>query len=80
MAVSPNPARGKVTVDLGDFTGDAVNLALVTIDGREILTRRFEGLPSHFRTELDLQGVTAGGYLLVIRAKSGVWRRKLVVE
>ncbi|MDB5036436.1 MAG: hypothetical protein JWQ98_3677 [Chlorobi bacterium] len=80
VTVSPNPARGKVTVDLGGFTGEGIDLALVTMDGRQLLARRFDGLPSHFQTELDLQGVAGDVYLLVIRSKSGVWRRKLVVE
>ncbi|MBI5913966.1 MAG: right-handed parallel beta-helix repeat-containing protein [Bacteroidetes bacterium] len=77
----PNPATQQVRLS---FNGGPSGKALVTLHdlaGRKIQAASFELSDSgDFQTEIDLENLPAGVYLVGICTDSGQWQKKLVVK
>ena len=77
FSLTPNPARDIVTVTLGSIC-DRAHATLVLRDalGKEL--RRIT--PSADKTDIPLQGLPAGTYLLTLSTPQGSSTQKLIVE
>ena len=79
--LSPNPAKGTVTVEMDETQRDASlqTIQVVDMEGRVVLTQPWEGAAAQPLT-LDISGLAAGVYLVRLNTPLGTTTRKLVVE
>ena len=63
----PNPASAHTTLDLSGLPAAAFDVTLVDMAGRVVQTHTLAGGQGH---ELQLSGLPAGAYLVVIRGNS----------
>jgi len=77
MSLAPNPTNGKVVLELQEPLMTAVDLEILSADGRQL---RFEQLDSLDNHTLDFSGYSAGVYLIRLRTKDGVMTRRVVVQ
>lgn len=77
--VFPNPATSQATVAFHSTKEDAVEIQLFDLNGKPL--RRSTGAVGFGENlfEMDLQGVSPGAYILVLRAGSTVFRQRLIV-
>ena len=76
FALSPNPAKERVTVTVGQDAEPPCTVVLRDEQGRELLRRRMEG-----RTlTLSTRGLAAGVYLVTLESPRGSSTQRLVVE
>jgi hypothetical protein len=68
----PNPVQHMLTVEFTEFVDQSVQLKLMSLAGKVIMTRTFEN-PSA-RTRLNLNSVSPGTYMLEVRIEE---RRKV---
>jgi hypothetical protein len=70
ITVSPNPARDVLTITFDKtYTDKAIDLTLVNIDGKSVITQHIDKLQTESHT-LDIANHTSDGmYMLVIKAK-----------
>ena len=81
LLLSPNPAKGTVTVEMDETQRDASlqTIQVVDMEGRVVLTQPWESTASQPLT-LDISGLAAGVYLVRLNTPMGTTTRKLVVE
>lgn len=81
FSLSPNPAKGTVTVEMGETQRDASlqTIQVVDMEGRVVLTQPWEGAAAQPLT-LDISGLAAGVYLVRINTPMSTATRKLMVE
>jgi len=63
VAVGPNPTQDLIHITMGDAAATNVEYTLTDIQGRSVIAGRFHGQ----REQLDLGGLPAGTYQLVLR-------------
>ena len=81
VSIYPNPTGGRFTVkatgvkDIG-----AVTLSVSDLTGRTLVSKSFEGAGTQFSTDVDLNGVAAGVYLVELQAGAQKSITKLIVR
>jgi hypothetical protein len=75
--VFPNPSNGLVSVLAGDVDG-TMDVRVVGIDGALVHSARWQATPQA-RLDLDLSGVAAGSYVVVLTNGTGHSHRVPVV-
>ncbi|MEZ4829512.1 MAG: T9SS type A sorting domain-containing protein [Bacteroidia bacterium] len=80
LSVFPNPARDRFTVLFELKNSDLLNIELSDLTGKTIFQtpkQRYSGLQ---QLEFNVQGLSAGLYLLRMNAGSGITTQKLVIR
>jgi hypothetical protein len=75
----PNPANGQVNIEVELANSDLVNLQMVDLHGRTVLSRSF-GQSLNVNATLDLNELTAGMYLVKLQTSQGEATRRLVIK
>ena len=76
IKVYPNPAHGKLSIDMGDNTEDVLKLELSSLDGKSLISVKPLG---NSVINMNISSFSSGIYLLTIYQKDGVVRRKVEV-
>ena len=77
FSLYPNPASGKVTVELSPLSGSGATIKLHDLLGRQVLARPFLGA----REEIAVDHLQKGLYLVsVTDARGQQWQQKLIVQ
>jgi hypothetical protein len=74
----PNPARGRVTLDTGDYGGRVHTIQLIAPDGRETALRALPAIGGQLA--LELPDTPAGIYYLRLITDHGILTRKLSIQ
>jgi hypothetical protein len=78
IAVHPNPAKDKLTIDLSGFPGTLESVQLVDMQGRTVLDKgTFTGLRD--QAIVDVSAVPEGAYLLRMGTDKGVRNERLII-
>lgn len=78
IAVYPNPAQDRVSVDLSAFPGNLLAAAVVDLQGRTVL----DDAPfqrSGDRATLDFADLLQGAYILRLHTDRGTWTGSLII-
>jgi len=75
VQIFPQPASDQITI-LFPFTGENLNLQLVSMDGKILKT----GIISSRQTELNVGNIPAGVYVLKIQSKENLVVKRVVVQ
>lgn len=73
--VSPNPSSGKVSVAIDRHVEE---IKIVDVAGREVYTEKVGGFLS--KKELDVYGLSAGAYMLMISTDTGTKAQRIVIQ
>jgi hypothetical protein len=65
----PNPSDGNISFEADGLTGDELELEMIDMYGRIVLTRKYSTTGAQFKGQLDLSGMAKGMY--IIKLKSG---------
>lgn len=76
VALYPNPARERATLDLTGING-AVRADLCETSGRAIRSWNLDGDST---TTLDLHGIDKGCYMLIIKDRNNIISKKIIVQ
>ena len=80
IRISPNPASQYFTLTLDtEHTGKA-QLQLFDTTGRQVKSQQLQLEGGIFRTDIGLEGLPAGLYLVKVQNGQQVWQERLVVE
>lgn len=69
-SVFPNPAREQLTLSLGELSGKTKKATIIDINGKEIAS----AIPQNGEVRFSTQGITSGGYLMLIELLNGKLR------
>ena len=69
VSYSPNPSDGNISFVADGLTGDELELEMIDMYGRIVLTRNYSTTGAQFKGQLDLLGMAKGMY--IIKLKSG---------
>jgi hypothetical protein len=78
--VFPNPASGKVYIQMYESSKKELSLEFISIDGKVQLSENFTTTEGLNRKAIDISGLQAGIYVLRIIGDDGMVTRKVVVE
>jgi Secretion system C-terminal sorting domain len=78
--VFPNPASGKATVVFSSVKGGTYDLKLVNMLGQNVVRQGGKTTTGLTTKELNLQGVAAGIYSVVLQKDNSVYTAKLTVQ
>jgi len=78
MSVYPNPAKKKATVQMDGVNG-AYTLTLTSMKG-DIVLQMKDNANGKLQTQIDLEGISAGTYILSLNHNQGMEVSRLVVE
>ncbi len=79
VSIFPNPNNGQFTVTLNSVDSDKVMITVYDIKGRRIYDTTFENA-SNFNQVINLNGVQAGMYLVMISDGQRQATKKIIVE
>lgn len=77
--VFPNPAVKELFIDVTLDNVSDVNVELVSIDGKVVMTKSFDNVQDS-RLRMDLNGVASGSYTAMIHTNNGVIAKKVIVQ
>ncbi|WP_188812327.1 T9SS type A sorting domain-containing protein [Hymenobacter cavernae] len=77
VGVYPNPATTETTLDLTMLPAGTYSVSVTDLTGRSYSVQQLIGGQSHL---LDLRGVSAGAYLLVIRGENTLLTQRLLKQ
>jgi hypothetical protein len=80
MAVYPSPFQKEVIVDLNLRAGEAVELEVADVLGRNVWTRSLTWNPETATQSLDLSALPLGAYMLKVKTDFGQELKKLVKQ
>lgn len=76
----PNPTQDQLWVDFGSQPLETVDVAVLDVSGRRLLTKTWEQGQVRERMALDVSLLSAGVYVLEMRGREQIWRVKFAVE
>ena len=77
LNIYPNPSNGFVFIDLSNISGQAFDLSVHNILGKEILRKNYQSFHEH-QLLMDLTNYDTGVYLIRIKTKSEVFVGKVM--
>lgn len=80
IRVYPNPNQGAFTVEIPGQEGEALEIWMMDLRGREIFRTQLVHPGGVFRKDIQLQAISKGVYLLKVRTPDGEEMRKLMIE
>lgn len=75
LSIYPNPSYGSLTIDLDGYNGEAVNMVIWDLGGRQVLNR----ILTNAQTTLDLTDLRAGTYVLRLESGKENFTRRFVI-
>jgi hypothetical protein len=78
VAVYPNPCGGKINLSITHPRPFRTLVSVYTTMGTRLLLHRFEPVPPHFSTTIDLSGFPAGFYFIHVSTPQKTYRYKIV--
>lgn len=79
LKIYPNPSNGIINLDLSDLDNDILDLNIVTLEGKTILSKDVEGVNNeNFR--LDLSELPKGYYNLQLRSRLKTISRSILLQ
>ncbi len=76
--VFPNPSKGAIELDFQKALPNA-KLEVINLSGKLVYAERFQQPIPGIRT-LDISGISAGAYLLIISLENSYFRYKIIIE
>ena len=73
--IYPNPAQTDLNIDLTNREGDIINLDVIDINGKLVLSTSFNTA----KYVLDVNDITAGTYLIRLRSEKAAYYKKVVI-
>jgi hypothetical protein len=70
FAILSNPAKNLLTVSLDLATAETVQLRIIDVYGKVIITQTYQGLKGSNRTEIPVSKLAGGNYILNVQSKS----------
>ncbi|MCX6335394.1 MAG: PKD domain-containing protein [Bacteroidia bacterium] len=80
LQIYPNPTPGMFTVEMDNNVFGELLIKIITEDGNDILSIKFEKTTEHFSSQIDLSGQANGMYIINLMIEKYFAARKLVVE
>ncbi len=80
LSVYPNPNRGRFVVALETEQSGLAELTLTDLNGRQLVRQSAELLAGRSELPVELEGISAGVYLLRVSTGGRVQTQKLIVE
>ncbi|MFD2433723.1 T9SS type A sorting domain-containing protein [Mesonia maritima] len=72
----PNPAQGRLTIELPDTTISEVQVKIVSLTGQVVYENEFSGS----KNQLDISRISAGIYMVNLNTEGNSTTQKLIVE
>ncbi|MCX6335396.1 MAG: FG-GAP-like repeat-containing protein [Bacteroidia bacterium] len=80
LQIYPNPTPGIFTVEMDNNVFGDLLIKIITEDGKDILSIKFEKTTEHFSSQIDLSGQAKALYIINLLIDKYFATRKLVVE
>jgi hypothetical protein len=80
MKIYPNPTPGLFTIEMDNEIFGELLISIITEQGKDILSIKFEKTTEHFSSQVDLNGQSKGIYLINILIEKYSAIRKVIVE
>jgi photosystem II stability/assembly factor-like uncharacterized protein len=80
MKIYPNPTPGLFTIEMDNEIFGELQISIITEQGKDILSIKFEKTTEHFSSQVDLNGQSKGIYLINILIEKYSAIRKVIVE
>jgi len=80
ISLFPNPSRGKFTIDIQQLREPEANLNIYNINGVLIYKEKLNADEEKISKEIHLEKVPNGVYFIEVKSRSGVFRKKLVIQ
>jgi len=79
LDVYPNPSKQLFNVRLVNLNAEQLEVKVLSVTGQEIYARAHGTVNGEFETAVDLDGMPAGMYVLIVNTDNGSFRTKLVL-
>ena len=80
LEIYPNPAKNNAVLSVSLNNNSKVNVTVLNIVGQQVKTTSVGGQVGENKINIDLSGLSAGVYLVNIKAGNATGTKKLIVE
>ena len=80
LNIYPNPTKGLFTVEMDNEIFGELMISIITEQGKDILSVKFEKATEHFSGQIDLSGQAKGMYIINLLIENYSATRKVIVE
>ncbi|MCB0667553.1 MAG: M36 family metallopeptidase [Saprospiraceae bacterium] len=78
MLIYPNPNTGRAALKIDDTITGLTRVSILSIEGKLIQSKEVDAAALHVSHNLDLEYLSAGVYMVEVRANDDVFRRKFI--
>ena len=75
VRIYPNPFSNDITVEFNKIFEDEIGISIITLNGQKVLENTYY---THKFTIADLNKLTKGTYILIVKSKEGVISQKII--
>lgn len=79
FSIYPNPSNGEFTVE-GNYSGEAVNVAVFSLDGREVFANNFSNTAQTLSAKINLSNLQKGIYILKVSSKNNISYNRISIQ
>lgn len=76
----PNPNAGHLTLEINSASGENLMLKVVDIMGKMVYTKELKLTNGLSKTELNLQNLASGTYMVILESDKGILVRKMMIQ
>ena len=76
----PNPNAGHLTLEINSVSGENLMLKVVDIMGKMVYTKELKLTNGLSKTELNLQNLASGTYMVILESDKGILVRKMMIQ
>jgi hypothetical protein len=80
LMIYPNPSRGLFALEMDNNVFGEIMIKVISQDGKEILTLKFEKTAEYFSGKIDLTGQPQGIYIINMMIDKYLITKKLIIE
>jgi len=80
LIIYPNPTKGLFTIEMDNEVFGDLLIGIITEQGKDILSVKFEKATEHFSGQIDLSGQPKGMYIINLLIENYSTTRKVIVE
>jgi hypothetical protein len=80
MKIYPNPTPGLFTIEMDNEIFGELLISIITEQGKDILSIKFEKTTEHFSSQVDLNGQLKGLYIINLMIEKYFATRKIIIE
>jgi hypothetical protein len=80
LRIYPNPTTGMFTIEMDNEIFGELLISIITEQGKDILSIKFEKTTEHFSSQIDLSGQPNGLYIINLMIERYFTTRKVLVE